>query len=380
MKLDKLPNKPADCISFKLDWNDSLKEFNCSFFSETQKVKNFIHSFIFAPIKKILKSSVIFAITDSQRSADEMLCIRKDYEKIWFDNIIKPQSLSNKNYWKEYFPSISSIKSLRNTFKPVDFTVETPDNVQLRGTIFHKSEKKNARTLLVCTGRSQIYQQGSFAWLLKMIKSKNLNINLVMYNPRGFGNSQGESSFDGFLIDAETMYQYIHQQLDVKEDLIDIYGYSLGGTTATRLKKLHGSTKGKIIHERSFVDSQKQIYYLVINYLGDNIFSSFIATIISWIFNIFGWNGSILEEWKSIQSKKLVIAHEKDNFIPFKASLYYALLENNLFNDGKTTGILLHPKEDRNHIVNHHTESLEHYLDPLSNNSALSIISNFLKN
>lgn len=378
MQAANLPSRPVDFVSYELDWNESLKNYNPNLLTQAEKIKKVAIEILTLPLS-FLRVPVNMAITDFHRQEHELACFKCGYEKVWFDENIKPQTFSMRNMWQRQFPSTSAIKSLRKTFKPVDFSVKTPDNVTLRGTIFHKSSKPNAKTLLICSGRSQVYQQGGFAWLLKLIRDKHLDVNVVMYNPRGYGFSEGEPSKDGFLFDAETMYQYIHQKLGVKEDNLYIYGFSLGGITATRLKALHPDTKGKIIHERSFIDTNKQIYYSVAKHVGDNVFAALISTIINWIFHLFGWEGNkLLEEWKSISSDKLVIAHKEDPFIPFKASLYQAIKENDL-EDETTKTVLLETKEDRNHIIDHHFEGLSHYSDATTEEEALSIVANFLK-
>ncbi len=378
MEIQNLPTRAADSSCFKLEWTDNLKDHNPELISGMQKVKNCLYSLAISPFG-FLKYPVNLGITDCYRSKKELDCIQKGFNKVWHDDDIKVSSFAKRNYWKDQFHTPCSIKGLRKTFKPVDFTVTTPDDVTLRGTIFHKSSKPNAKTLLVCSGRSQTYQQGSLAWMLKLIKQKDLDVNLVMYNPRGYGFSSGEPSTDGFLIDGETMYQFIHQKLGVQEDNLYTYGFSLGGTTAARVKALHPDTKGKIIHERSFVDTNKQLHYLIADRIGDNIIASLISTILGWIFSLFGWQGSILEDWKSISSDKLIIAHKQDPFIPYKASLLNAV-KDDIEGDSTTTAILLEAKKDRSHLVDHHYEDLSHYSDKGSNKGALSIVSNFLKN
>lgn len=364
-------------INFELDWNQGLEPYNPENIDHQTAYQNKIDMLIYFPYLTKLKYFVANLITANYKEHFEKLCILKDFRKTWFEPLNASKYISLKNFWKNFFPNTKKVQDLRKTFKPEDFILKTPDNTIIKGTVFHKSKNPNARTLMICTGRSQLYQQGNHSWLFYLIKQNDLDVNIVMYNPRGYGESSGTPSLQGFLIDGETVYQYIHEKLGVDENKIDIYGYSLGASTATRLKELHNHTKGKLISDRSFSDSNSQLYHGLASKLGEGIFTNFVYTVLNWTFRACGWDGSIIDEWNNISSPKLVICHPKDQVIPFKASLYNTLEERGFHSD--ESKILLQSKSRNDHIYDHHAEHLFNYKDENTGLCAAEILAQFLK-
>lgn len=63
----------------------------------------------------------------------------------------------------------------------------------------------------------------------------NLDVNFLLIDYRGYGNSTGVPSEHGLIIDAETAYDYLASRTDVGK--IIVYGYSLGGAVAIALDR-----------------------------------------------------------------------------------------------------------------------------------------------
>ncbi len=62
-----------------------------------------------------------------------------------------------------------------------------------------------------------------------------LGLNVLIIDYRGYGNSQGEESEQGFYLDAKAAWQYLTEQRGYKAEDIIIFGRSMGGAVATHL-------------------------------------------------------------------------------------------------------------------------------------------------
>lgn len=61
---------------------------------------------------------------------------------------------------------------------------------------------------------------------------KELNTNVLILAYRGYGDSEGTPSEDGFKLDAEATLEYALNRNDIDNDRIFVMGSSLGGAVA----------------------------------------------------------------------------------------------------------------------------------------------------
>ncbi len=110
-----------------------------------------------------------------------------------------------------------------------DVNFKTPDNQNINGWFI---PAKNADvTFLFCPGHS-----GNLSAQLARVRFfHDLGVNLMMFDYRGYGNSSGWPSEDGFYKDAQTAYDYLISRNDVNADKIVVIGESLGGAVASEL-------------------------------------------------------------------------------------------------------------------------------------------------
>lgn len=117
------------------------------------------------------------------------------------------------------------------------------------------------------------------------------------------------------VIDADSIYQTIKDNLRVAEERIDIYGHSLGGALAAHLKKLHPHTQGRLFLDRTFSSLGKEISYVLEN--TPTLFQKVAA----YITKRYGWEYNVYDKLSSIQDKVHVFTHIQDGSIPLHCSL-----------------------------------------------------------
>jgi fermentation-respiration switch protein FrsA (DUF1100 family) len=158
-----------------------------------------------------------------------------------------------------YFP----FKAIEATPKAIgldyeDITVTTEDGVQLTGWLI-PAERSRA-TLLLSHGNA-----GNISHRLDKIKILNdLNLDILIYDYRGYGMSTGEPSEDGLYMDVQAMYDYLVDDRKISPDKIIAYGESLGGAVAVNLAVKN--EVGGLIIESSFTSihdmAQKLLLYV----------------------------------------------------------------------------------------------------------------------
>ena len=86
-------------------------------------------------------------------------------------------------------------------------------------------------TMLYCHGNKHNIDE---YWDRVMLLHR-LGINIFIFDYRGFGKSQGESSESGLYADGEAALNYVLSRTDVFADSICLYGYSLGNVVSIYL-------------------------------------------------------------------------------------------------------------------------------------------------
>lgn len=63
------------------------------------------------------------------------------------------------------------------------------------------------------------------------------NINILLFDYRGYGKSTGSPSETGLYTDALAVYDYVRKRNDLNQEKIFLFGRSLGGAVALHLGK-----------------------------------------------------------------------------------------------------------------------------------------------
>ncbi len=123
-------------------------------------------------------------------------------------------------------------------------SLETTDRVKLSGW-FIPSEGAGG-VVLFCHGNA-----GNIAHRLESIQIfHRLGLDVLIFDYRGFGQSEGKPSESGTYKDAEAAWRYLVEDRQVNPNEIIVFGRSLGAAVASWLA--HSHTPGALILESSF--------------------------------------------------------------------------------------------------------------------------------
>ncbi|HUR94386.1 MAG TPA: alpha/beta hydrolase [Gemmatimonadales bacterium] len=117
---------------------------------------------------------------------------------------------------------------------PERVEIPSTDHVTLVAWIMRAAPVDGAgRWLLICHGNagnlSDLGRPQHYAGL------RDLGLNLLAFDYRGYGESTGDPSEAGLYADAEAAYHYLRERLGVPPERIVIFGHSLGSAVAVEL-------------------------------------------------------------------------------------------------------------------------------------------------
>jgi uncharacterized protein len=135
-----------------------------------------------------------------------------------------------------YFPGaerklLASPAHLGLPIQRVQFEAE--DGIRLVSWVIPAAAGGKGFWLLICHGNagnlSQFGRPDHYAGL------RQLGLNQLAFDYRGYGESEGAPSEEGLYKDASAAYSYLREQLGVEPDRIVIFGHSLGSAVAVHL-------------------------------------------------------------------------------------------------------------------------------------------------
>lgn len=194
-----------------------------------------------------------------------------------------------------YFP----LRTIEATPKDIgldyeDISFMSKDGIRLTGWFI--PSKSPRATLIFCHGNG-----GNISHRLEKIKIFNdLNINVLIFDYRGYGMSGGSPSENGLYLDVEAVYDFLINDKKVLPQRIIVYGESLGGAVAIDLASKH--ELGGIIIEEGFTsvgDMAKGILPFLPTFIYKSKFDS-------------------LQKIKGIKSPKLILHSVDDEIVPFE--------------------------------------------------------------
>lgn len=175
-----------------------------------------------------------------------------------------------------------------------DVRVETADGTRIHGWFIPATDAKV--TLLFCHGNA-----GNISHRLESIALFNsLGLNVLIFDYRGYGQSTGKVSEQGFYQDVSAMWQALTGKRGIKAENIVIFGRSLGAAVASQLATR--VKPGGVILESAFAsvpDMAAQLY----PFLPARLLARFQL--------------NNMQHVKSLQSPLLVIHSEDDEIIPY---------------------------------------------------------------
>lgn len=206
-------------------------------------------------------------------------------------------------------------QSLQIPYEDVYFM--TPDGQKLNGWLFIR--EKGAPILLLCHGNG-----GNISYWLdhaRMLVDQNLNV--FMFDYRGYGKSSGKPSEPGLYQDSLAAYDFLIKEKGLSGNEIIPYGISLGGAAAIEIARQRPVKS--LILEGAFTSSKDMAANMP-------LFAFFSSLLPAHYYN--------LAKIKQIQVPKLIIHGEADKIVPFKMGqqLYAAAGEPKFFLPIKNAG------------------------------------------
>jgi uncharacterized protein len=128
-------------------------------------------------------------------------------------------------------------------FESVEF--ESSDGTHLHGWYLEHPQARGC--LLFCHGNGE--HVAFLAQELDYLRD-HLQLNVLAFDYRGYGKSQGKPFEAGVLADAEAAHQWLVHRADCEPESIVLYGRSLGGAVAVHLASRHGAAG--VILDRTF--------------------------------------------------------------------------------------------------------------------------------
>ena len=151
---------------------------------------------------------------------------------------------------------------------------EAEDGIRLVSWVIPAQTDGQGLWLLICHGNagnlSQFGRPDHYAGL------RQLGLNLLAFDYRGYGESEGVPSEEGLYKDASAAYRYLREKLAVPPDRILIFGHSLGSAVAVDLA-------GRVPHAgliiegalTSAIERGAELYpYIPVRWIGRSRFSS----------------------------------------------------------------------------------------------------------
>ncbi len=165
-----------------------------------------------------------------------------------------------------FFPTKDLIDNPANAgLKHTDVNFKASDGVKLHGWAIYAENPIG--WLIYCHGNG-----GNISFCLYPIEAyvKSSNLNVFVFDYRGFGKSEGSPSEKGIYLDAQAAYDYVvnNEKADPKKTII--LGWSLGGGVACELA--HKNQCAALVLESTFTSlpdlAQKIYWYLPARYLA----------------------------------------------------------------------------------------------------------------
>jgi fermentation-respiration switch protein FrsA (DUF1100 family) len=152
--------------------------------------------------------------------------------------------------------------------------IPTDDGVTLVSWVIRTGRDSSGLWLLICHGNagnlSEFDRPVHYAGLYQ------LGLNLLAFDYRGYGESDGAPSEDGLYRDAQAAYRHLRENLGVPADRIIVFGHSLGSAVAIDL--VSRAPSAGLIVEGAFtsaVDRGQELYpYIPVRWVASSRFSS----------------------------------------------------------------------------------------------------------
>ena len=209
----------------------------------------------------------------------------------------------------------------------INSKIKTPDNMLL-DTYFVKKSDSN-KCIIFFHGNA-----GNLSHRFDMIKFLYNFASIVIFDYRSFGNSTGDRyqlSCDNLQIDANTIWNYVVNDLKFDPNNVSLFGESLGCSVAIYLAaNLSKNFNNKIYPRAVILNSPFYSFSSMVSHMLNSMNIGFMARFLN---PLIGWEyQSNVQIQKINYITKIVIAHSiKDEIIPYAqaVNLYNSISKNN---------------------------------------------------
>jgi len=191
------------------------------------------------------------------------------------------------------------------TYTPADLKIpfeklalQTEDGLKIAA--WYVPAKKAEYTVLFCHGNA-----GNLTHRLDSINLfYDMGVNCLIFDYRGYGDSQGKPTEAGTYMDAAAAWQWLTERKRIPPQQIIIYGHSLGGSIAAHLA---ARVKPRALVLESAFTSYEQIGKKFYPYMPVHLFAKF--------------NYNTREHVKNVRCPVLIIHSRNDEIVPFEFGL-----------------------------------------------------------
>ena len=267
----------------------TMSNYSKNFYEHLLSLKNKIENSTLKEIYNNIENNVQVIITDENRN--DLQEIKSEIEQIKnllidfreskslcpnilnIKDILYNDILQSKEFTREsiLLKRKNSQKLIINTKDDtkLDCLLITSDNNNLEEIV------KTKNLIIVCGPNLIPYDNLISSWDIDTIYTNN-NIDLLFWNYRGYGFSEGSADFDNICNDIIFIYDYIFA--NYKYNRIGVYGFSIGGIAACHLA--NNRSINLLIADRTFGSSLEILdnFYLgkYIAYFGKILFITFV--------------------------------------------------------------------------------------------------------
>jgi uncharacterized protein len=138
--------------------------------------------------------------------------------------------------------------------------ISTPDSLRLGAWIVPAASRDSSGMwLLVCHGNYGNIGYGQRPEFYSYLR--DVGVNLLVFDYRGFGESDGQATESGVYADARAAYDFLRDSLRVPPERIILFGHSLGSSVAIELAQ-HVPAAGLVVEGAftSVVDRGAELY------------------------------------------------------------------------------------------------------------------------
>ncbi|QVL56944.1 MAG: alpha/beta fold hydrolase [Simkaniaceae bacterium] len=209
---------------------------------------------------------------------------------------------------------------------------DTVNGIHFKGT--------EPKAIIFLHGNGCFYETSGckpLSWRESLTREGTTLPHLIIFNPRGTGESTGRTQTNYVIEDFILMFDHLVNVCHVDPSHVVIGGHSMGGYFslfgAAAIQKRYPEAKINFISDRSIWDLKSRVAAKVegAGYLGWKAFllSSYISSVISSP----DWSRDSIEALESLKGRVFVIYHPKDGVVLYDDSTHKGLLDARRINE-----------------------------------------------